>query len=57
MKIEFDTWGDQTITLDGTGGYLKLTLQQVEGVPGSTSEVSLNEADIYKLHNALEMFL
>lgn len=57
MKIQFNTWGDQTITLEGNGsGYLKLSLQQFEGVPGSTSEASLNEEDMRALRNALDMF-
>lgn len=56
MELRFPTYDEQILVLEGNnGGYLKLTILDKNGVE-RRSEVLLNEGDMYKLRNGLEMF-
>ena len=56
MELRFRTYDEQTLVLEGNnGGYIKLSVLDSDGLE-RRSEVLLNEEDMYKLRNGLEMF-
>ena len=56
MELRFQTYDEQILVLEGNnGGYLKLSVLDKDGFE-RRSEVLLNEGDMYKLRNGLDMF-
>lgn len=56
MELRFRTYDEQTLVLEGNnGGYIKLSVLDKDGL-NRRSEVLLNEEDMYKLRNGLDMF-
>lgn len=56
MELRFQTYDDQILVLEGNnGGYLKMSVLDKDTLE-KKSEVLLNEGDMYKLHNGLDMF-
>ena len=57
MKIEFKTWGEETITLEGrVGGYVKLTIKSKDSDLPVEMSTTLMEEDLYRLVNSVGMF-
>lgn len=56
MELRFQTYDGQLVVLEGNnGGYLKLSVLDKD-TQEKKSEVLLNEGDMYKLRNGMEMF-
>ena len=56
MKIEFKTWGEETITLEGqVGGYVKLTIKSKDSDLPVEMSTTLMEEDLYRLVNSVGM--